>query len=62
MIQSRDNGQKAGGGNKMPAAIPRFDSWLLPGRIWCPRFDTQLNYMIDIALTSEFVLTPDGRL
>jgi hypothetical protein len=28
----------------------------------CPRFDTQLNYMIDIALTSEFVLTPDGRL
>ena len=26
----------------------------------CPRTDTHLNYMIDIALTAEFVLPPRG--
>jgi hypothetical protein len=26
----------------------------------CPRTDTHLTYMIDIALTTEFVLPPRG--
>jgi hypothetical protein len=28
--------------------------------MWCPRSDSHLNYMINITLTTEFVLPPRG--
>jgi hypothetical protein len=34
---------------------------LSPGEIRCPRSDTHLTYMIDIALTAEFILDRDAR-
>jgi hypothetical protein len=46
--------------DRLVEAIQAVCVWGIPHRFECPRTDTHLTYMINITLTTEFVLPPRG--